>query len=188
METEAEMESLRKLVSLKSKMALNHNHQYTIQGSLSRRAKQGPVVQMHESPSLVEDEKDIGSENRILDLESKVRELSYKAPLQPPSTSILSDVNEVGGLVRMWGENYTAREKHLSRHLHTRPGPDGGSSGNGKEKNGITSLLDKSAQRILSIRTSASSRQKSKSGDVPIPAPSVEQSDKDDDIVIDIDD
>ena len=64
----------------------------------------------------------------------------------------------------MWGDEYTSREKYLSRHLkQPAPSTNAPAAGDreGKIKkdsssgddNVIASLLDKSAQRILSIRT-----------------------------------
>ena len=98
-----------------------------------------------------EKDREVASDNqRILELESKVMELSHKSPQhQPQSGSVLSKVNEVGGLVRMWGDQYTHRDRRL------------GSAEDDNTNSGIVSLLDKSAQRILSIRTSGKKAEES---------------------------
>ena len=89
-------------------------------------------------------EREVASDSqRILGLESKVMELSHKAPQhQHQPGSVLSKANEVGGLVRMWGDQYTLRDRRPRSNVDS------------NTNSGIVSLLDKSAQRILSIRTS----------------------------------
>ena len=152
-EMDQEMESLRKVVSLKSKMSFNSKQSMQMQGS----ARVGRSNLEDDHANAEEDEgKDYGEktkskeQQRILELESKVLELSHKPP-----TSIFSNKSEIGGLVRMWGDDYAAKEKHLSRHLK-RPALKTADS----DGSGIVSLLDKSAQRILSIRTQGAERAK----------------------------
>lgn len=148
-EMDQELETLKKVVNLKSKMAHNWNSAHQgVPGQARRRRSM--MAAMSEGRGRTGDERgaekerEVASDNqRILELESKVMELSHKSPQhQHQSGSVLSKVNEVGGLVRMWGDQYTLRDRRL------------GSADDDNTNSGIVSLLDKSAQRILSIRTS----------------------------------
>ena len=152
-ELEKEMETLKKVVSLKSKMALSWNapaHSQPRRRMQSIADLEQPRSATHSAEVMASAGETEKNAKRILELETKVMELTAK---KPAATSILSPPNEVGGLARMWGDQYAPREKRI---------------GDGDGSSGIVSLLDKSAQRILSIRTAggASDRSKAKAGGV----------------------
>ena len=146
-ELEKEMETLKKVVSLKSKMALSWNapaHSQPRRRMQSIADLEQPRSATHSAEVMASAGETEKNAKRILELETKVMELTAK---KPAATSILSPPNEVGGLVRMWGDQYAPREKRI---------------GDGDGSSGIVSLLDKSAQRILSIRTAGGASDRSK--------------------------
>ncbi|QDZ24037.1 hypothetical protein HOP50_12g65770 [Chloropicon primus] len=154
-EMDEELDKLKKVVSLKSKMALNWNTNNNIQSELTRKGRQNmPRPEPPKQEDIImmaprNPNEDKGQ--RIVGLENKVMELPHK-----PQASVLSDKNEMGGLVRMWGDDYA----HRVRDSHRKSEGDSDARNN---SSGIVSLLDKSAQRILSIRTQGASKRQNKS-------------------------